>query len=723
MPENTGAEKKEGITMRANILRLAAGAATMVIAALLPAEPAWLQPLLFLAAYFILGYKVLWEALCNIRHGEVFDENFLMCIASIGAFLLQEYLEAVAVMLFYQIGELFEDYAVDRSRRNITDLMDIRPDTAHRKTENGLETVHPEAVAVGETIVIEPGERVPLDGVVTEGTSALDTAALTGESMPRTVTVGDEILSGCINGGGLLTVQVQKVFGESTVARILDMVENASMRKAKTETFITRFAHIYTPVVVAAAAVLAILPPLLIPGAAFRDWVYRALEFLIVSCPCALVISVPLSFFGGIGAASRSGVLVKGSNYLEAIGGASCVVMDKTGTLTKGVFEVEDVQPADGFSAHAVLEAAALAESFSTHPIAQSLRRAFTAWEKPDGAAADGPCAPAAAVPAGAEKSAAADGASDMAAREGAAGFAPAEAAVQDAARAVTAGGMPADAAPAVTAAGMFADAAPGDAAARVTDVKEVAGRGVTARIDGHRVAAGSLRLMEEAGAVSVDTGGGKAAEIGETDASGATLVYVAIDGTYAGCIRIADQLKPDAAETVAALKRRGIETVMLTGDSQTSARAVAARLDIDRAYGDLLPGDKVAKVEDILAEKPPKGHVVFVGDGINDAPVLARADVGVAMGALGSDAAIEAADIVIMDDAPSKLTLVMDIAKKTMGIARENIVFAICVKILVLILCAIGYADMWAAVFADVGVSVLAICNALRALRVRRRA
>ncbi|MGN1413502.1 MAG: heavy metal translocating P-type ATPase [Anaerovoracaceae bacterium] len=650
--------------MKKRIIRLCIGAAVFLGAAasaFLPLEEAVLQRVrlvLFLAAYLIVGYKVIWKAVRNIAGGKVFDENFLMAVASAGAFFVGDYPEAVAVMLFYQVGELFEDYAVGRSRKNIADLMNIRPDSANLKVGDEIRQVDPAVVSVGDVILVRPGEKIPLDGRVLEGDSLVDTAALTGESVPREAGCGSEVLSGCINLSGVLTIEVSKPFGESTVSKILDLVENATMKKARTENFITRFAAVYTPVVVIAAVVLAVLPPLVIPGAAFSDWLYRALNFLVVSCPCALVISVPLSFFGGIGGASRAGVLVKGSNYLEAMASAQCVVMDKTGTLTRGVFEVERICPAEGFTKEQLLECAALAESYSSHPISASLKRAWA-------------------------------GTAEKAGRSG--------------------------------------EIDP----ARVHDVEEISGHGVKAVVEltdaetgqdaSVEVAAGNARLMKMLGL-----------EYSRDEIAG-TTVHVSIGGRYAGYIVIADQLKEDAAEAVAALKKRGIRTVMLTGDSKTAGEAAANALGMDQVYTELLPGDKVHKVEALLQELAAddadgddgakrKGRLVFVGDGINDAPVLARADVGIAMGGLGSDAAIEAADIVIMNDEPSKIALIMDISRKTMAIVRQNIVFALGVKALVLILSAVGLANMWAAVFADVGVSMLAILNSFRAMQVKQK-
>lgn len=616
--------------MKRRLIRLGIGTLIFSVAFALMASAKALSAAAFLAAYIIVGYGVIFKAARNILNGKVFDENFLMAVASIGAFIVGEYPEAVAVMLFYQVGELFEDYAVGKSRKSIADLMNIRPDYANLKTGSGVEKVSPEQVKVGEIIVIRPGEKVPLDGIVVSGHSTLNTAALTGESLPRDVGCGSEILSGCINLSGLIEVRTEKEFGQSTVSRILELVENATSQKARTENFITKFAAVYTPAVVGAAVLLAIMPPLLTDTAAFSDWLYRALNFLVVSCPCALVISVPLGFFGGIGAASKIGVLVKGSNYLEAAAHAEYVVMDKTGTLTRGVFEVEKVQPAEGFEGgpERLLKLAAAAENNSSHPISLSLRRAA----------------------------------------ESNYGFK---------AEAVSA-----------------------------EDVTELAGHGVSAEIDGYKVIVGNHKLMNKWG---LDF---------KTPCEAGTVVYVAVDGAYAGYILIADQLKVDAADAVEGLKKKGITTVMLTGDSKTAADSAGKKLGMDRVYSQLLPEDKVNIVSELSREKSEKGKLLFVGDGINDAPVLARADVGVAMGGLGSDAAIEAADIVIMDDSPSKLLDLMRISRKTISIVKQNIVFALGVKLLVLVLSALGLASMWAAVFADVGVSILAIINSMRALK-----
>ena len=580
---------------------------------------------IFLIPYLIIGWDILWKAARNIRNGQVFDENFLMCVATIGALIIGEYPEAVAVMLFYQVGELFQNVAVSRSRQSISALMDIRPDYANIQRDGQLVQVDPEEVAVEDVIVIKAGERVPLDGTVLEGTSALDTAALTGESLPRDVGVGDEVISGCVNLSGLLHVKVSKPFGQSTVARILDLVENSSEKKAQAEHFITKFARYYTPIVVFAALALAVVPSL--ATGQWGTWVPRALNFLVVSCPCALVISIPLSFFGGIGGASKQGILVKGSNYLEALAQVGVVVFDKTGTLTQGEFAVTAVHP-EGIGEGELLELAALAEQFSTHPISKSI---VAAW-----------------------------------------------------------GGTPDQ--------------------GRAAEVEEVAGHGVRAVIDGRQVLAGNRKLMDRENiSVALDH-----------DHPG-TVIHVAVEGKYAGHLVIADRPKATSAQALRELKAAGVrETVMLTGDAQVAAQAVAQELGLDQFYAQLLPADKVERVEALLQEKKPREKLVFVGDGINDAPVLSRADIGVAMGALGSDAAIEAADIVLMDDDLLKLPVAVRIASQTLSIVRQNVVFALGVKLLVLALSAAGRANMWAAVFADVGVSVLAILNASRMLKAK---
>ena len=597
-------------------------AAVLFLAGSLLHLPVYVEMGVFLVCYAVVGWDIVWKAITNILHGQVFDENFLMTIATIGALILGEHSEGVAVMLFYQVGEWFQSYAVSKSRKSIASLMDIRPDYANIE----LVQVDPDEVQIGSVIVVKPGERIPLDGTIIKGASALDTSALTGESMPREVEPGMEVISGCINQTGILTIQTTKEFGESTVAKILDLVENASDKKGKTENFITRFARYYTPAVVFAALALAVLPPL-ITGQAFSVWIYRALTFLVISCPCALVISIPLSFFGGIGGASKIGVLVKGSNYLESLAHAEVVVFDKTGTLTKGSFAVSEIHPG-GMKEEKILELAAYAEDYSDHPISLSIKKAY--GKKID--------------------------------------------------------------------------------SSRISNVQEIAGHGVQAVIDGKLVLAGNAKLMEKEHikyTPSVSIG---------------TVVYLACDGKYAGCIVIEDEIKEDATTAIKQQKTAGIrKTVMLTGDADAVGQKVAGRLGLDQAYTELLPADKVDRVEDLLKQKSEKGKLVFVGDGINDAPVLARADVGIAMGGLGSDAAIEAADVVLMTDEPSKIAAVMKIARKTIGIANQNIVFALGVKFLVLILGALGYANMWAAVFADVGVSVIAILNAIRAMRVKQ--
>ena len=581
---------------------------------------------LYLAAYFTVGWDVLWRAVRNIKNGQVFDENFLMAVATVGAVGCGELAEGVAVMLFYQVGELFQSVAVDRSRKSISSLMDIRPDYANVEREGRLEQVDPEEVAVGDTIVIKAGERVPLDGTVLDGTSNLDTAALTGESLPRSVKPGDEVISGCVNLSGLLHVKVSKPYGESTVAKILDLVENSAAKKAKAENFITKFARYYTPAVVFAALALAILPPLLGFGA-WMDWLQRALTFLVVSCPCALVISIPLSFFGGIGGASRQGILVKGGNYLEALAAAGTVVFDKTGTLTRGNFEVTVIHPQE-MDEKELLECAALAERSSDHPIAQSILRACKELPALD----------------------------------------------------------------------------------RISASEEIAGHGMHVTVDGREIYAGNARLMDKIGV-----------PITLNCKHDGTIIHVAVDGRYMGHIVISDQIKPEAAQALKALKAAGVErTVMLTGDAQGAAQAVAAQVGVDEVHAQLLPGDKVDQVERLLKEKRPRRTLVFVGDGVNDAPVLSRADIGVAMGAMGSDAAIEAADVVLMDDDLTKLPRAVAIARKTMRIVKENTVFAIGIKFLVLGLAAIGHANMWMAVFADVGVCILAILNAGRMLRAK---
>ncbi len=609
-----------------SLIRTAVGAVVYVVAIITRVEGSLVSLGLFLAAYFIIGGNVVWRAVRNILHGKVFDENFLMSIATIGAFIVGDFAEAVAVMLFYQVGELFQDYAVDQSRKSIAELMNIRPDYANVQRGDALEKVDPDEVQVGETIVVKPGERVPLDAVVLSGSSSIDTSALTGESLPRDVDEGDALLSGCINISGLVTAKVTKEFGESTVSKILDLVENAGNKKSKSENFITKFAGYYTPIVVIIAVLLAVIPPLVVPGELFREWIYRGLIFLVISCPCALVISIPLSFFGGIGGASRRGILVKGGNYLEALSESEIVVFDKTGTLTKGSFRVQQVEP-QGISADQLLEIAAHAESFSNHPISLSLQKAY---------------------------------------------------------------GKPID-------------------TARIREVEETSGHGVSATVDGAKIAAGNAKLMRKLGIT-----------FAEPDVAG-TVVHVAQDGAYRGYILIADEVKEDAARAIHELKEAGIRrTVMLTGDSKRIGEQVAKQLGIDEVYAELLPADKVEKVEELFAGKSARGKLAFVGDGINDAPVLARADIGIAMGGLGSDAAIEAADIVIMTDEPSKIATAIRVSKKTLRIVKQNITFALAVKGAVLLLGAVGIASMWAAIFADVGVAILAILNAIRMLNVK---
>ena len=590
---------------------------------------------LYLIPYLVVGWDIIYKAVRGIKNGQVFDENFLMAVATFGAFGVQEYSEAVAVMLFYQVGELFQSYAVNRSRQSITDLMDICPEYANIEKNGLLQQVDPDDVPVGAVIVVKPGERIPLDGKVIAGESMIDTSALTGESVPRRVRPGDEIISGCVNGSGLLRVEVTKEFDDSTVSRILELVENASSKKAKVENFITRFARYYTPAVVATAVILAVIPPLVL-GGGFGEWIRRACIFLVISCPCALVISVPLSFFGGIGAASKIGVLVKGGNYLEALSEMSVIVFDKTGTLTKGEFKVSEIRP-EGVTEEELLETAALAEGYSDHPISKSVRDAWTGREDRSG------------------------GSDDHLALN------------------------------------------------RVKDAQEISGQGVCALVDGKQVLAGNEKLM-------------KAHNISyKPSTEPGTTVYVARDGRFIGTIVISDTVKEGAKEAIEALKQAGVKkTVMLTGDRRAVGEAVAARLGLDEVHAELLPGDKVIEVEKLLEAETGKEKVAFVGDGINDAPVLSRADIGIAMGSMGSDAAIEAADVVLMDDDPRKIAAVVRISRKTMVIVKENIVFALGVKALVLLMGAVGVATMWEAVFADVGVSVIAILNAMSALRTK---
>lgn len=612
--------------------RIIVAAVLMVVLSLLPID-GWLKFVLFMIPYLVIGHDILLKAWKGILNRQVFDENFLMAVATIGAILLGDYKEGVAVMLFYQIGELFQSYAVGKSRRNISELMDIRPDYANIEKEDGtLEQVDPDEVEIGSVIVVQPGEKVPIDGVIEEGRTSLNTSALTGESLPREAGVGDEVISGCINMSGVLKIRTTKEFGESTVSKILDMVENASSKKSRSENFISKFAKYYTPAVCYGALALAVLPPLvrlLFLGMTpeWGDWVMRALTFLVISCPCALVISIPLSFFAGIGGASNAGVLVKGSNYLETLSETKYVVFDKTGTMTQGVFEVSGVHHSS-MDTEKLLEYAALAECHSSHPISKSLKKAY---------------------------------------------------------------GKPLD-------------------QSRVTDVEEISGNGVTAKVDGVRVAAGNSKLMEKLGVDCMECH------------SVGTVVHMAVDGKYAGHILISDQIKPHAKEAIAALKKCGVKkTIMLTGDRREAARQVAEELGIDEVHSELLPGDKVAQVEKLLDEKGEKEKLAFVGDGINDAPVLSRADIGIAMGALGSDAAIEAADIVLMDDDPLKISKAIRISRKCLRIVYENIYFAIGVKVLCLILGALGIANMWAAIFADVGVMIIAVLNAIRALNVKK--
>lgn len=635
-----------------DLIRILVGAVLFIAAELIPTSGNF-RLAAFLVPYVIVGGDVLLSAVRNILRGQVFDENFLMALATVGAFGVGEYPEGVAVMLFYQIGELFQNYAVNRSRRSITELMSIRPDYANVEREGKLVQVDPEEVAVGDLITVKAGEKIPLDGEVVEGASLVDTSALTGESVPRRVEAGGQVLGGCVNQSGLLVVRVTKEFGETTVSKILDLVENASSKKARAENFITRFARYYTPAVVIAAALLAVVPPLVLPGHPWAEWIHRALIFLVVSCPCALVISIPLGFFGGIGGAGKRGILVKGSNYLEALAAAEIVVFDKTGTLTKGVFRVTEVCPAGGASAAEedhLLAMAALAESYSDHPIAVSLRAAYEARAGQDSGAAMG-------VLAGTS----------------------------------VGGAVNAD--------------------ADVADVQEIAGCGVRAAIGGRTVLAGNRRLMEQF-QIALCEDDRAASQAG-------TVVYVAEEGCYLGYVLISDEIKEDAAEAISGLKGLGVkQTVMLSGDAVGVAEKVAAEIGLDGVYAELLPDGKVEKMEELTREKSAKGKLVFVGDGINDAPVLAQADIGVAMGGLGSDAAIEAADIVLMDDHPSKLITAIRIARKTLGIVKQNVVFALGVKALVLILGALGMANMWEAVFADVGVSVIAILNSMRALK-----
>ncbi|MDE7200643.1 MAG: cadmium-translocating P-type ATPase [Lachnospiraceae bacterium] len=615
------------------LIRIIISAVLVVAFSLISAENQYIRLVLFLIPYLVIGYDILKKAVLGIVNGQVFDENFLMALATVGAIILGEYVEGTAVMLFYQIGELFQSYAVGKSRRNISALMDIRPDYANIEQDGQLEQVDPDDVEVGTVIVVQPGEKIPIDGVIVGGNSTLNTSALTGESLPREVHEGDEVISGCVNMTGLIRIETTKEFGESTVSKILDLVENSSMKKSRSENFITRFAKYYTPAVCIGALALALLPPVvnLMMGnpANWSQWVIRALTTLVISCPCALVISIPLSFFGGIGGASSKGVLVKGSNYLEALSETKYVVCDKTGTLTKGVFEVTHIEAADGVTEDALLEMAVYAESYSNHPISKSLKDAYS---KRTGEQID---------------------------------------------------------------------------AARVSDVEEISGHGVSAVVDGRKVSAGNVKFME-----MLDISYIVPQKIG-------TEVHVAIDGKYAGYILITDIVKPNAKAAIAGLKAAGVkQVIMLTGDAKNVAEAVAAELGVDVVKSELLPADKVAEVERLLAEKGEKERLAFVGDGINDAPVLSRADLGIAMGALGSDAAIEAADIVLMDDDPAKISTAMNISRKTLGIVHQNIVFALVIKFACLGLGAIGFVNMWWAIFADVGVMIIAVLNATRTLK-----
>lgn len=609
--------------MKKEVIKVVIALILFLISLIIPFENAWINIGIYIISYLIVGLDVLIEAIKNIFKGEVFDENFLMTIATIGAFTIGEYPEAVAVMLFYQVGEMFQSYAVDKSRKSIASLMDIRPDFANIKKNGSIEKVSPDKISIGDIIIVKPGEKVPLDGTIVDGNSILDTSALTGESVPREVSIGDEILSGSINQNGLIEIKVTKSFGESTVSKILDLVENASSKKSKSENFISKFAKYYTPIVVVIAVLLAIIPPIIFKETEFIQWLYRALTFLVVSCPCALVISIPLGFFGGIGGASKLGVLVKGSNYLEALSKTEVVVFDKTGTLTEGVFEVKKVNSVD-ITKEDLIKYAAYAESFSNHPIANSLKKAY----------------------------------------------------------------------------GKDIDNK------KISETHELSGLGVNAVVDGKEVFVGNEKLMQEKNIEYI-----KCNEIG-------TILYVAINNQFKGTIIISDKIKADAKETIEKLKKNNVKKiVMLTGDKKAVGESVAKELGLDEVYTELLPNNKVEKVEELMKSKSEKGKLAFVGDGINDAPVLAISDIGIAMGGLGSDAAIEAADVVLMTDEPSKVVDAIKISKKTLKIVKQNIIFAIAVKILVLILSAIGLSNMWQAVFADVGVSVLAILNALRVL------
>ena len=619
-------KNRKGKVMKKDATKIIVALILYIFAMVIKFQNEWINNGILIISYVIVGFEVLIKAVKNIFKGKVFDENFLMSVATIGAFGIGEYPEAVAVMLFYQIGELFQSYAVDKSRKSIASLMDIRPDFANIYKDGKIEKVNPEKIKIGDTIVIKPGEKVPLDGNIIEGKTTLDTKALTGESLPREVKEGEEVLSGCINLDGVIKVEVKKEYEESTVSKILDLVENASSKKSKSENFITKFAKYYTPAVVIIAVILAIIPPLIIEGEAFSDWLYRALSFLVVSCPCALVISIPLSFFGGIGGASKIGILIKGSNYLEALSNTEIAVFDKTGTLTEGVFEVQEVKPV-GISEEELLYVAAYAENYSNHPISKSIKKAYN--KEID--------------------------------------------------------------------------------ESKIENSQELSGLGIASKIEGKEVFVGNEKLMQE-----------KQIEFEKCNNIG-TILYVAIEGKYAGHILIADKIKQDSKKTIEELKKNGIkQTVMLTGDRKKVGESVAQEIGIDKVYTELLPADKVQKVEELLKTKTPKGKLAFVGDGINDAPVLTLADIGIAMGGLGADSAIEAADIVIMTDEPSKIVKAIKLSKKTMRIVKENIVFSIFIKVLVLILAAFGLSTMWEAVFADVGVSIIAIINALRVLRTK---
>ena len=609
--------------MKKKLYKIIISAILFIIALVVPFQNIWINRAIYLISYIIVGFEILKKAVRNIKRGKVFDENFLMSVATIGAFAIQEFPEAVAVMLFYQIGELFQDYAVDKSRKSISDLMDLRPDYANVLRNEKEEKIEPDDVKIEEIIIVKPGEKVPLDGVITEGNSFIDTKALTGEPTPKRVSTGDEILSGCINLEGILKIEVKKEYDESTVSKILELVENASSKKSKSEKFITKFAKYYTPIVVIIAVFLAIVPPLIIKSTTFSDWLYRALSFLVVSCPCALVISIPLSFFGGIGGASKNGILIKGSNYLEALANLETVVFDKTGTLTEGVFKVQKINSI-GISDEELLEIAAYAEWYSNHPIAKSIKQAYNKN-------------------------------------------------VEE---------------------------------VKIKDVKEITGKGILADIDEKQVLIGNEKLMQEHN-VNFE----KCKEVG-------TILYIAINNVFSGTILISDKIKDDSIKCIELIKTNGIkQTIMLTGDKKEIAENISKEIKIDNVHAELLPDEKVHKMEELLKNKKQNKKIAFVGDGINDAPVLALADIGIAMGGLGSDSAIEAADIVIMTDEPSKISTAIKISKKTMKIVRENIVFAITVKILVLILSAIGVATMWEAVFADVEVAIIAILNSLRML------